>query len=218
MSFINKLKYKFKHGKAQFFFNDSRNYWIDRYANGGNSGSGSYGDLAEFKAEIINDLVIKHNIKSVIEFGCGDGNQLMSAVYSEYVGFDVSPDAIMQCRKKYKYDTTKDFRTIAEYDGETADLSLSLDVIYHLVEDHVFEDYMMKLFNASKRYVIIYSSNTEKPISGKSNYIKHRKFTNWIESHIENWKLIKQIPNKYPFDGNWRETSFADFYFYKRSI
>jgi len=31
---------------------DSVEYWIERYASGGNSGSGSYRSLAEFKAEI----------------------------------------------------------------------------------------------------------------------------------------------------------------------
>ena len=35
-------------------FNTSGQYWEDRYAAGGNSGDGSYGDLAEYKASRIN--------------------------------------------------------------------------------------------------------------------------------------------------------------------
>ena len=38
-------------------FRDSKHYWEDRYASGGNSGSGSYNKLAEFKSEVINAFV-----------------------------------------------------------------------------------------------------------------------------------------------------------------
>jgi hypothetical protein len=39
------------------------------------------------------------------------------------------------------------------------DLELSLDVIYHLVEDEVFDAYMRSLFAHAGRFVVIYSSN-----------------------------------------------------------
>lgn len=38
---------------------NSKNYWENRYKSGGNSGAGSYSNLAEFKAEIINEFVAK---------------------------------------------------------------------------------------------------------------------------------------------------------------
>lgn len=42
-------------------FSTSDQYWEKRYANGGNSGSGSYSKLAEFKAELTRSLdVIYH--------------------------------------------------------------------------------------------------------------------------------------------------------------
>jgi hypothetical protein len=56
-------------------FSSSGNYWEERYSQGGNSGSGSYAKFAEFKAEVLNDLVQQNAIRSVIELGCGDGNQ-----------------------------------------------------------------------------------------------------------------------------------------------
>jgi len=34
---------------------DSNKYWEERYAKGGNSGKGSYGKSAIFKADVIND-------------------------------------------------------------------------------------------------------------------------------------------------------------------
>ena len=56
-------------------FPGSDRYWETRYASGRNSGVGSYGGFAEFKAETINSFVSSCNVTSVIEFGCGDGNR-----------------------------------------------------------------------------------------------------------------------------------------------
>ncbi|MCL2283845.1 MAG: glycosyltransferase family 92 protein [Fibromonadales bacterium] len=64
---------------------DSGKYWEERYANGGNSGDGSYNCLAQFKAEILNDFVKEHSVNSAIEFGCGDGSQLSLVKYPKYL-------------------------------------------------------------------------------------------------------------------------------------
>ena len=53
---------------------NSKKYWNKRYKNGGNSGSGSYNHLAKFKADVINDFVLKNNIKSIVDYDVGDGN------------------------------------------------------------------------------------------------------------------------------------------------
>lgn len=118
-------------------FPGSARYWETRYASGGTSGEGSYGELAAFKAEILNEFVAANNIASVIEFGCGDGNQLALARYPRYSGFDVSPQAVSLCRKRFAADPSKLFGLMDDYRGEKADLGLSLDVVYHLVEDAV---------------------------------------------------------------------------------
>lgn len=57
------------------------------------------------------------------------------------------------------------------YANETADLTLSLDVIYHLIEDNVFFTYMDRLFDSSTKFVIIYSLNTDRQaqIKGKKS-------------------------------------------------
>ena len=65
-------------------FKSSEDYWIKRYNLGGNSGAGSYDEFAEFKAEIINDFVGKNNVQGVIEYGCGDGNQLKYFEFKKY--------------------------------------------------------------------------------------------------------------------------------------
>ena len=91
-------------------FTGSDNYWIKRYDSGGNSGDGSYGKLAEFKAEVLRKLIQEDDVKTIIEYGCGDGNQLELGEYPSYTGFDVSPKAISLCRERFSSDTTKNIQ------------------------------------------------------------------------------------------------------------
>ena len=80
---------------------DSAEYWRKRYESGGNSGAGSYGALADFKAAALNGFVEQHNIVSAIEYGSGDGNQLSLLHISKYIGLDVSAKAIESLRQRY---------------------------------------------------------------------------------------------------------------------
>ena len=198
-------------------FAGSKSYWIERYDSGGNSGDGSYDKLAEFKAEIINDFVLKNSITSIIEYGCGDGNQLKLAEYPSYMGFDVSPKAVALCKEAFKNDFTKAFKLMDDYYNETAELTLSLDVIYHLIEDDVYNEYMNTLFDSAKQFVIIYSSNSEEIPGGQAEHIKSRNFTKWIGSRKPEWRLVKHLPNRYPFSGNTKTGSISDFFIFERT-
>jgi len=70
-------------------------YWDHRYDQGGTSGNGSYGELAIFKANIINSFIMEHKVNSIIEFGCGDGNNLSLYKIKKYLGLDVSEKSIL---------------------------------------------------------------------------------------------------------------------------
>lgn len=197
----------------KLIFPGSLEYWEKRYLKDGNSGPGSTGILAEFKAEIINKFVSEKRIKSVVEFGCGDGSLLQLAKYPKYVGLDVSKKAIQLCQKKFKGDSSKSFflyhpsafnDNLGIFQG---DLTLSLDVIFHLVEDELFELYIHHLFSSAKKYVIIYSSNHDQ---AGFPHIRHRKFTDYIESRILDATLEQFVRNRYP------EKTSSDFYFYKK--
>jgi SAM-dependent methyltransferase len=198
-------------------FPGSPAYWEERYATGGDSGVGSYGKFAEFKAEVINSFVAQNRIESVIEFGCGDGNQLALANYPRYMGFDVSSSAVERCRNRFSSDPTKSFYLLDEYAKQTADMALSLDVIFHLVEDDVFESYMHRLCGAATRFVVIYSSDTNENNDVGLAHIRHRKFSAWIRENASGWELKQHIPNRYPYDGDYQQTSFADFYIYAKT-
>lgn len=198
-------------------FPGSEAYWEKRYSAGGDSGVGSYSFFAQFKADVLNEFVATHDVHTVIEFGCGDGNQLGLAKFPTYLGFDVSSTAVEKCQELFKSDAHKSFRLTSEYKGEKADLALSLDVIYHLIEDDVFEQYMRTLFEASNRYVIVYSSNTDDNRRYKGTHVRHRKFTRWVEDHRQNWKLVEHLPNRYPYRGDYRKGSFAEFFIYEKA-
>lgn len=193
-------------------FSDSTTYWTDRYRAGGTSGAGSYGELADMKARFVNDFVHEHGIGSVIEFGCGDGNQLRYADYPSYTGVDISADAIARCSRIFADDPTKEFLLTSQDDGRSADLALSLDVVYHLTEDDVFEDYMRRLFGSAERYVIVYSSNKDEPQRG---HVRHRRFTDWVDDACPDWSLVEHRPNPFPLVDH-EHGSFADFYVFAR--
>ncbi len=203
-----------------FVFSNSKSYWEKRYFKNGNSGSGSYGRLSIFKAKIINEFINEKKIKDIIEFGCGDGNQANLLKVKKYIGLDVSTTIIKKCINKFNKDESKSFfiyDSFCFFDNLkifSADLTISLDVIYHLVETNIFEKYMSDLFNYSKKYVIIYSSNFD---STQISHVKHRKFANWIKKNISNFKLVTKIENKYKFNKlDPNNTSLADFYIYEK--
>lgn len=199
-------------------FNDSSEYWEERYARGGNSGDGSYGELAAFKAEFLNRMIEQQEIRSVIEFGSGDGNQLKLAEYPSYLGVDVSSTAIAQCRRTFRDDPSKKFLLLSDYTGKTAELALSLDVIYHLVEDAVFESHMRDLFDAAERFVVVYASNTDRQDRIQSPHVRHRCFTEWVARERPDWKLVDTIKNPMSYNPKTGAGSFADFYVFASRV
>lgn len=154
-------------------FRESSKYWEDRYRLGGESGDGSRGVNAEYKASVINRFIAQHGVRSLIEFGCGDGVQLAMFNAPAYIGVDVSQTVIQQCRTRFSDDTGKRFILNLDYAGECADISMSLDVIFHLVEDPVYNTYLDRLFAAAERYVLIYSTSADLQDTGVP-HVRHR--------------------------------------------
>lgn len=205
-------------GRARF--EGSAAFWERQYEKGGTSGSGSYNRLAEFKAEVLNTFVQEHDIQRIIEFGCGDGNQLSLGRYPTYIGLDVTRSAIALCRRRFADDHNKSFflyDTASFVDNASvfqADLTMSLDVLYHVVEQPIFEQYLQHLFAASTRYVIIYSTDFDE--QGRA-HVRHRRFTPWVESNIQGWRLETTIENRYPYVPGDPDTSPAEFHIYVKT-
>lgn len=205
----------------QVIFPGSQDYWRQRYAVGGNSGRGSYGENAEFKAEVINKLVRENGVESVTEFGCGDGNQLTYADYPKYLGLDISEQAVKRSSTLFANDKSKRFslydpdKLETNQDDFKADLVLSLDVIYHLVEDDVYRKYLENVFNAARKYVVIYSSDEEVDPLLHSRHVRHRKFTRDIVQWFPRWQLKDVVKNKLHQNKPGGKEPSVDFFIYQ---
>jgi hypothetical protein len=181
---------------AALRFRNSQSYWRNRYTAGGTSGVGSYSLQARYKADFINSFVRENTLTSVIELGCGDGSQLGLAEYPLYLGLDVATPAIERCIELFRDDPSKSFmacdlRAFADHARFLhADVALSLDVVFHLVEDDVYEAYMHALFNAADRFVIIYARDRDEAPAFK-RHVRWRKFTPWIEKNVSGWELSR---------------------------
>jgi len=191
-------------------------YWESRYKSGGNSGSGSYGLLAQYKANIINNFIIENNIKSVIDYGVGDGNQLslLNLDGVKYVGLDVSKTIIEKCKSKFP--ENMQFYLADQYNGKS-ELAISCDVLYHLIDYTRFIDYIDRLFNMTTNYVIIYARDENIDCSIHN---KFREFLTYILDKYKEWRLVDMLQNPYPateIRSNSSTTSASNFYFFSKN-
>ena len=193
---------------------DSLSYWEERYKAGGTSGTGSYGELAAFKAEVVNDFIRSHSLRSVIEFGCGDGNQLAMIDYPEYLGLDISTTAVSMCREKFKgvagrRFTVYDPSTFDQAQPPPADLVVCLDVLYHVIEEADYVLILNHIFMSAKKYVILYTN--EDDIGDRDPHLFTRDTLSYL-ARYPSFVVSEIIPQRYP------ELSFAEFFLLERDL
>ena len=168
-------------------------YWNERYRSGKGSGQGSLGPAGLWKAKHVNELVVG----SVLDLGCGDGQQAALFSFDDYLGVDASREALKLAAGNCP---TREFRLL-EGVVEPRDTHLSLDVIYHLVNDKDYNAYMSMLF-AAKQRVIVYSSDFNQY---GAKHVRHRRFSDDIP---KGWQEAEHT------FGPW---SYADLFVYDRT-
>ncbi len=197
-------------------FKSSKKYWEKWHINNKNKET-KYNQISEFKIQVVNDWIHQYKIKNVIDFGCGDGSILNHISFENYLGVDVSETAIDLCQKKQKKDASIAFITLEKYKGAKAQMTISLDVIYYLVEDLIYKQYLTKLFDSSESYVLIYSTN----VNGYNElipHIKHRQFTDWVKKCKKDFVLINHIKDENQnFEGH-EQANKCEFYLYQKLI
>ena len=191
-------------------------YWQRRYRRGGNSGAGSYGRLAQYKADYVNHIVRDYGISRVVEFGCGDSNQASLYSFPAYLGLDVAPSAVEICEQKLGSRPNWQFKLLDGTPIPKHDMAMSIDVIFHLVEDDVYDRYMRSLFDAAESCVLIYSSDKDDPHPAK--HVRHRSFSDWIAENQPDWVLVDSPEHPFPLKEGLSEDahSFAAFKLYLR--
>ena len=197
----------------------SAQYWDDRYSRGGNSGAGSSGVLGRFKCSMLHALALDLDVKSILDLGVGDGGYLPFPPEIRYTGADVSEGKLANLRSRFEEQGQCQFVPLAELGSLTADMTLSIDVTYHLVEEAVFRDHCQVLFEAADRYVVIYSANGDPdPTCTWMPHVKHRRVIDECRERFEGtFRLVRHFENPYPYDRRRPEqTSFASFYLFSR--
>ena len=192
-------------------------FWRARYEKGQNSGSGSYGAMAEFKAEAFNEFVKLHQIHSCCEFGVGDGNQLGYLKVPQFLGLDVAPAAIDLCIAKFADDASKSFMVydpgyFVNNGAINVDLGLSMDVILHLIEDQIYDSYMRNLCAASNSYLAIFNTASDTQLPKMAVHNKYRDHRLWLSKNAPEFKelCVALCPAELGYPAE------TGFYFYKK--
>ena len=138
---------------------NSRLRSVDIWKNRPNqSGTGSRGNLAIFKINYINDFIKEKNIKSMIDFGCGDLQVSSNFEVQSYLGVDIVAHDHPNSVKPKKYHTT-----ISRFDEfiseERVELCTCLDVLYHILYNELeyLNAAIKNILEHSTKYVIIYA-------------------------------------------------------------
>lgn len=162
-------------------------YWDRRYREGRSSGAGSEGNEGQYKADYVSDFIHNRKIKSVIDWGCGDGQvlKLMRLEDAAYMGVDVSRTVIDRMRKAFP--ELSFTGPVAAHWKDAYELALSMDVLFHLPDEEDYSDYLIRLFGSATRYVIIYSTNYA---GGRTaRHVFRREFTPDIAERFPDWEL-----------------------------
>jgi SAM-dependent methyltransferase len=183
---------------------DAASYWDRRYRKGRTSGAGSEGAAAEAKAAYVNALIVREGVGSVVDWGCGDGTVLgLLDPAVEYTGLDVSRHVIQRHRRRGRG------RFLLLRRGSRpavrADLALSLDVMFHLVDDRDYEEHLANLFASATRLVLVHSADYDG--GHTTRHVRWRHWTGDVRLRFPQWHL-----REHPED-----PQIIGFYLYERN-
>lgn len=175
-------------------------YWERRYRDGRTSGAGSEGDEGAYKAAYVSDFIAEHAVKTIVDWGCGDGQvltQIELPADAQYIGVDISPLMVARMRSDQAFPGPRYlFHTIDSFSTGTRtrlELALSMDVLFHFPDDQDYGEYLMRLFQSAEKYVIIYS--TDYAGGRTARHVFRREFTPDIAEQFPDWELtIAETP------------------------
>jgi len=179
-------------------FTTSDRYWQTRYRYGGNSGKGSRGMAATEKAAFVNRLCRQHGITSIIDVGCGDGHVAQGYEVDRYLGLDISPAAIELAAAANKSRPGRQFHPIdgmtpeaiaklADANSPRPRLALSLDVMFHLVEDDTFSHYLAVLDSIPADWLLVQAPDVDGVAAG---HVRDRAYSGRLAPH---WSLMERL-------------------------
>jgi len=172
----------------------SHQYWADRYLHTNfqnSSGNGRLKFRLSYKAKMLNKIFKTYEITKVADFGCGDGLLASKLKITKYYGIEINSEIVDNLKNKFLGKNEFEFSTKFESQWRNKiDASISVDVIFHLIEEDVYQKYMNELFFADAKYVVIRAYNHKSQGTGRNSHILHREFLNTIKKYFPNYNLV----------------------------
>ncbi len=176
------------------------------------SGPGSEGEFANQKIEIIKNIIINHNISSILDLGCGDFHWMkeIMPIIDRYHGVDIVSELIKNNKKQFQNQHVS-FQCLDICRSEEqklisltkVDLVLCLDVFGHLLNKEVGLLLELILNNINAKYLLVVNRRG----SGSTDYTKQEKSRLEgidIEEHplfrVYSSSRLQQVPSLYPND------------------
>jgi len=148
------------------------------------SGEGSEGIFAEYKKNLIENIINKYSVRSIIDFGCGDFNW-MSRVsgIQRYLGIDIVQNLINEHNRTYKsesrnfiYGNIANPRFHTDFIKENSinyDMGILFDILGHQLWSEIENTLEFVLNKLDLKYVLATSQNAFNP-----NYWKEKSSRN----------------------------------------
>ncbi len=131
--------------------------WGKDVAGKGISGTGSTLEITREYRAYVEDFMKKHNVKSVVDAGCGDWNFSSAIDWGDatYLGVDIATDVIAAARNKHEKGKIQ-FQ-VGDITDElpAADLLISKDVLQHLSNELVHKFIRNNLRKGKYKWVIL---------------------------------------------------------------
>jgi SAM-dependent methyltransferase len=131
--------------------------WGKDVAGKGTSGTGSTLEITREYRAYVEDFMKKHNVKSVVDAGCGDWSFSSAIDWGDasYLGVDIATDVIAAVRNKHEKGKIK-FQ-VGDITDElpAAELLISKDVLQHLSNELVHKFIRNNLRKGKYKWVIL---------------------------------------------------------------
>ena len=136
--------------------------WGRDVAGKGTSGSGSTLEITREYRAYVEDFIKKHDIKSVVDAGCGDWgfSRAMDWGDASYLGVDIASDVIDTVRKTHEKGKIRFQVGDITEDLPAADLLISKDVLQHLSNELVHKFIANNLRKGKYKWVILTNDRT----------------------------------------------------------
>ena len=149
---------------------NERSFWNNKYRTDKiGSGRGSRGKFARKKKSIIQSIIDKQNIRSVLDLGCGDLFWIKDLNVKDYVGVDFS-DVTLENNKKLRPDWK--FYTFDFSKREVpwkAELVLLIDILQHQPTIKQYKKVFENAVNSATKYLIVTSWKKKQKFQQKNN-------------------------------------------------